>query len=436
MYDRLRRGDASKNGDTESQNSLKRQNPSEQDTQESSFGTSPKKTKTSNSNLEPWKIDPYDPPIAWLLSPSQARTSLGPTPQKNGTVLGLFDGLSSQSGGKTPSKRKALAPVTANIQATPSKERHVQQQDLGQIGMSKDSAGKNPQPFLTPSRRKENGLSPFALRSVSKIDPDDTPAFLRRGPPVRGAMPTTSLNIIGEASWSPVAVRKLALPPIGRGFSALVKDLRDMEDERLDEELDIMNEMEADSDRPNAAKVNNIPTLLVEDSQPADMPLGPDQAPESEEAEDPKATTGDGRPLKVWKKKGQKRTTRKSNMKPSTAKWKPEVEWKAGTVEDSTTAGQADAVEETQMDATALRPDDASDFEASNSDRAEAVTQRRATEQSRGHDAEKRSEKGGGDSQTVRKKRKVSATAHANYRSLKIKNKNSKAKGGRFRRGR
>lgn len=38
-------------------------------------------------------------------------------------------------------------------------------------------------------------------------------------------------------------VRKLP-KPAGRGLSALVKGLRDMEDEKLDEELEMLREME------------------------------------------------------------------------------------------------------------------------------------------------------------------------------------------------
>lgn len=77
------------------------------------------------------------------------------------------------------------------------------------------------------------------------------------------------------------------------------------------------------------------------------MPLGPDGGGDSEDSEIEEEGKGrDGRPLKTWKRKGQKRTTRRVLMKPNVAKWKPEPAWK-GEAESEDDGHQA-VVEEIQ----------------------------------------------------------------------------------------
>ena len=206
--------------------------------------------------------------------------------------------------------------------------------------------------------------------------------------------------------------------PAGKGLSALVKGLRDMEDEKLDEELEMLREIEGQCGP--SSKVGQ-PKVLVNDSHGPDMPLGPDGGLESEDEEDiQKEGQGrDGKPLKIWKKKGQKRTTRRVLMKPNVAKWKPEPAWK-GEAESEEEDEQA-VVEQTQI--TTEKPnEDYQDELDSEEDANEA------------DDGKKTKKKTDGNKQGfVAKVRKISATAHANFRALKIKNKQSKGKrGARF----
>ena len=207
--------------------------------------------------------------------------------------------------------------------------------------------------------------------------------------------------------------------PAGKGLSALVKGLRDMEDEKLDEELEMLREIEGQCGP--SSKISQ-PKVLVNDSQAPDMPLGPDRGLESEDEEDveKEALGRDGKPLKVWKKKGQKRTTRRVLMKPNIAKWKPEPAWK-GEAESEEEKEQA-VVKETQI--TTQGPND--DYQD------ELNTEGDANEADDGKKTTKK--KAEGDKQGfVAKVRKISATAHANFRALKIKNKQSKGKrGARF----
>ena len=249
-------------------------------------------------------------------------------------------------------------------------------------------------------------------------------------------MPTTSLfptTNVGNGDGdglealflSPVAVRR---PPkmVGRSLSELVKGLRKIEEEKLDEEMDIMREMEMEAE--GRAPPPKKPKLQVQDSQlfEVEMPLGPDGAGETseEEVDETEALGRDGLPRKAWKKKGQKRTTRKSYAKPSNKKWEPEQEWK-GNEKDET-----DVVRETQIVGEIPRDDDDalddghenedSEFEGAKDKKKEKGTKK--TKSAKKSDKKK----------PEKKKRMVSVTAHANYRALKIKNKNSKAKGGRF----
>ena len=213
-------------------------------------------------------------------------------------------------------------------------------------------------------------------------------------------------------------VRKLP-KPAGRGLSTLVKGLRDMEDEKLDEELEMLREMEGDY-APSSKVVQ--PKILVDGSQRPDMPLGPDGGGDSEDSEIEKEGKGrDGRPLKVWKKKGQKRTTRRVLMKPNIAKWKPEPAWKGEA--ESEDDGQQAVVEETQVTRQGPNGDEgdyedelATDHELEDSNNRKSKTKGKSGEKKEGFAAK------------VRKK--ISATAHANFRALKIKNKQSKGKGG------
>ena len=207
--------------------------------------------------------------------------------------------------------------------------------------------------------------------------------------------------------------------PAGKGLSALVKGLRDMEEEKLDEELELLREIEGES--CPSSKISK-PKVLVNDSQRPDMPLGPDGGLESEDEEDvEKEGKGrNGKPLKVWKKKGQKRTTRRVLMKPNVAKWKPEPAWK-GEPESGEEDEQA-VVEQTRI-TTQTPNEDYEDELDSGQDVNEADGGKKKTKK-----------KADGNKQGfVAKVRKISATAHANFRALKIKNKQSKGKrGARF----
>ncbi len=284
---------------------------------------------------------------------------------------------------------------------------------------------------------------------------------------------------------------RMRTKPAGKGLSALVRGLREMADEQLDEEMDLIREMEggggARSSSNFTAKIAAAAASMrkgkekievsVKDSPgppEIEMPLGPDRGlSESEEAEATLATEGkgsDGKPPRVWKKRGQKRSTRTTVMRPTKAKWKPEPKWNGGDNDsdaeiDNTITGEVAVVPETQLLPTivaapddddflhtdneenaAFRPDadadEAEEEEEEEEENPSFVTRPKKpakqtkerleeSEQQLKNGEEKREEnKKERKEKKEKKKKKIAPTAHANFRALKIRGKGAGGKGG------
>ena len=419
--------------------------------------SSPKRPKLSPPP-HPATLDPYESPRSINRTPTRQRTCVGPTPQKDGRVLGLFDLLSPDPrDGYTPSKRISLGAANLNTLATPLKPFLNKETGSGGDNSVRKIASKSPRSaeggyhdsFLTPSNRRRFDLrTPGSNSGVSKLRYDVTPAFLRRN-----SQRTRSLLQGGakgdtdeqeEISWSPVAVRSRP-KPLGRSLSTLVHGLRALEDEKLDEELELMREMEqnsvADCEHQRASLEN--PSVAVGDSQIAELPLGPDGAGNTEDDSDGShidAQGKDGKPLKIWKKKGQKRTTRKVNMRPVAAKRKPETQWAAP--KDTEKEDEVTVVPETQILGQASTCDVATgvdegddmeyltDVYESHDDQDVSKTAARERIKTKLNGDDKSGKNNIKEASKKKNIRKVNPLAHANFRALKIKNKQSKAKGG------
>ncbi|MCJ1287695.1 DNA replication regulator sld2 [Xylographa opegraphella] len=388
----------------------------------------PQTQKLSPNRHRPSAIDPYDLPLH--LTPNPPRTIIGPTPQKNGLVLGLFDLLSPK---RTPSKAHSASAsqrAAPHSLATPSKNR-LQPSSSTPSQNTHSTRAPPASAAITPTARRILQQTPTATRtSAAHPSPDDTPEFLRRSAPLFPSL-TASNTQSGQAlddadapiSWSPVAVR-LPRKPIGRSLSTLMQGLRDMEEEALDEELELLREIEGESagcavasssGNGGGGKVGANAKVLVLDSQVGDMPLGPDGAGDVSSEEEGEARGRGGRAVKKWKKKGQKRSTRRVVMRPTVGKWKPEREW----------AGEAEEEEEAVVEGV-VRETQAGDPEGSGAEE-EGLDEEQEQEES-GAKVEEKSE-----GKKAKPPRKVSATAHANFRALKIRNKQSKGKkGGRI----
>lgn len=229
---------------------------------------------------------------------------IGPTPQRDGIVLGLFDLIDSE----TPSKnRGVLQDVVPNIAQTPTNNRRRNfDDDLIATPVrgerTPQSVGKRflLDKFVTPQKRKRGdpGTPTSSMKEFA------TPAFLRRDRPLEVIDEDVENSPPRPAPWKPRIM--------GRSLSAMIKLRKKEEEDRLDEELEIMREMEMEAEGLTMPKKPRELETIVQDSQPA-MPLGPDGFGDSS-GEEYEAGPND-KPGRVWKKRGQKRQTRRASRK-------------------------------------------------------------------------------------------------------------------------
>jgi len=157
--------------------------------------------------------------------------------------------------------------------------------------------------FVTPQKRKagnENTPSSMAKHLA-------TPSFLRRD--------SLRLDALVEEPESPEITRPWKKRTFGRSLSSMIQEMRRQEEDKLDEEWEIMREMEHEISNPGPKK-SSVQKLQVEDSQAA-VDFGTDgfdatglwQEEEDDGQQD--ETNQTGQPQRVWKKKGQKRQTKR-----------------------------------------------------------------------------------------------------------------------------
>jgi DNA replication regulator SLD2 len=335
-------------------------------------------------------------------TPAHVRTALGPTPHKDGRVLSIFDMV--PNGTPSRSEHTSTAQLDDVISVTPSKATtSAYSKEL--FSRTPQSSGKRYylESFAgTPLKRKREGEldTPMTVKRQYM-----TPMFLRR---------STSLATVQEDSQaSGVSRQPLKKKGLARNLSTIIQRLRNLQEDQMDDEWDILNEVEGGESE------HGVPKILVEDSQAAAMPLGPDHIIESAEDEvptDPGALDAEGKPRKVWKKKGLKRQTRRVIMRPVMHKPQKAV----GVEEADSGEDENDVAGETQLD----EQDEAEDVgdgdyeERHDSQQSQHEPQRKGSKKKQSNPAK---EDGKG--------KKVAADAHANFRKLKIKNKNSKASG-------
>ncbi|KAL2194837.1 DNA replication/checkpoint protein [Corynascus similis CBS 632.67] len=343
------------------------------------------------------------------LTPAAAvPTSISPTPQKDGRVLGLFDLLGRTPSGSsaapvpiamTPSKQRAvgasshaaaptitaITPTTARFATTPQSKRASTQRLFQTTATTSatldDKENNHTTLFKTPSTNRVFDGKP----NVNTTPTSATPSFLRRRTVSMGALTTTGgrtgLARVDEQdenggnggtreidndeeeeeSWRKVG--PLRLPRklgIGRSLSSVVAGLRKMEDEAFGDEEEVLREMEmaGQNATPAAAGMVRKGAAELKDSQ-AD-PQGQAEEPrigllsgfdeeelyDSLEEDEQRAQQ---QPLRQFKKRGQKRTTRLVKMRPTRAKRPSQP---GGGGEDQEEEEADDVVPETQLDAS------------------------------------------------------------------------------------
>ncbi|KAF4549038.1 putative DNA replication and checkpoint protein [Elsinoe fawcettii] len=354
-------------------------------------------------------------------TPQAIRMRLGPTPQKDGQILSLFDTTCAAA---TPSKtRTALIDVDGNVAATPSRGNSIlvtEDAENARPSRTPTSSGKRYMldTFATPMKRKRDDTAhtPSSSRGIHA-----TPQFLRRTNVLfsRNLGPLEEIDEdIADKKQPSFKKRSLA-----RSLSSIIRGLRAHEDEKADEDLDLLRELEGDMFEPVAQpsdpvqheKQAVVPVKKVPETQ-VEMPLGPDTIPVSDdENNDQDGLDANGQPRKVWKKKGLKRQTKRVIMRPRPQAAKP----------DTTPATDL-------MEFSSVK-DDHSEHEQSRAGSESDLSDSEVRKTSQASKSGKGTEKDAATNPTEPRKKKVNATAHANFCRLKIKNKNSKAKGrGRF----
>jgi DNA replication regulator SLD2 len=265
-------------------------------------------------------------------TPAFIRNGLGPTPQRDGHVLGIFDMLSNG----TPSKRSPSPSEDHGdaVHATPSKTSNRALDSA----LSRTPQSSSKRYFLdsfitTPGKRKREDDEVGTPSSSKKLFA--TPSFLRR-------ISHPMAPIEEDESHAMLPPRRMK--PLSRSFSSIIQELKNQEEERMEDEWDVLDELEAEENGTTAPK-KQAEQVQVADSQLVVMPLGPDRAPGESESEEEVAMGANGLPRKVYKKKGLKRQTRKSNIKPVLHKPK-----KATDLEEKAGNDEEDAIGETQLD--------------------------------------------------------------------------------------
>lgn len=253
-----------------------------------------------------------------------------------------------------------------------------------------------------------------------------------------------------------------------------------MVDEAYEDEEDVLRELEGSApastanpaiSNPNSTGNNDGTAIRVAESQaqpnnnkPKEKPalLSAFDDPSLYDSDSDANTEGvgrDGLPLRIYKKKGQKRTTRKVNIKPTRTKRPASA---ANLDNDATCSDSEDEiVKETQYQYNNNQPppeaadllrsgsefdeDDGDEDEAGASEFEELSKVSSKKKGKKNNAAEKKTtrtkEKRGDEKAGVIKKtvRKIKATAHANFKSLKLRNTGAKGGPGynsRFRRRR
>lgn len=293
-------------------------------------------TGSRSAQSHPAQIDPYDTPskLQLMLTPSE-RLVIGPTPQRDGQALGLFDLMSDDEPTPIRPPRSTGNGRTAFTELLNGSTIHPATPAGARTGLSIATTPLSGRKLLQtwPDGLPGSIIKITATPSTNRQLHFDTPAFLRRDSQLESRDP-------GRQQFSSPAPKK---PPnladirtSKYGLSSMLANLRKMESDALDEDLELLREME-DPDsyqqpppkpRPRSQKLQRQEPD-VQDAKPAsvDEPPVPDELDDDPQfstdlppAESQPKSTAPADPKKTYKKRGQKRTTRHTIMRPVKAK--------------------------------------------------------------------------------------------------------------------
>lgn len=513
--------------------------------------TNPTQTPSKN-RYHPNQHDPYDAPQS--ASPKVILREVGPTPHRNGTILGIFDMLHASGGSRKSSqespvgskrKRDALHDdateaegLQAAIAQTPRHDRGsksaVQSTRLstatpksghatGRRNHSKTPVSESKRFmlqhfFTTPSAVRfatmlQDEGTPNAMTSVGTKTPlrdqvlgispakdpvaaaDATPPYLKRSFSFKERLLSASGNTGSPTSshrkTSPASVRTLGTRRT-KPAKFVPKPLSQMIADRANQQMQVQRANNGDGDDDD----DDLDAMREIELQEAHALVGDSQRENALAAGHDDEQQG-----RVWKKKGQKRTTRRAMIRPTQMKPQEAPKFVAADddedddAEDSQpTDCEASRVEETQYIPDDAPDDDELEYLIAEAERTGAREDRQSADKDDQHEdleldgfvvdedldetflpepaevdlespikkrkksgdesklsntktthskSKKKDQVAGGDDEHNPTARKINpnAQSHMNFRSLKIRNKNSKAKGAgrgksRFARGR
>ncbi|TQS35007.1 hypothetical protein Golomagni_04588 [Golovinomyces magnicellulatus] len=406
---------------TDERNPLRIKQPRE------SFHTPSKKRRFED------EVDSYHTPsvVRNLFTPS--KTSLGPTPQKDGHVLGLFDLLREPENDTYSQAQKSTTShttyVSNHVQNLKSKEdehlENLQQTMTASLSEEQDKLDA----FTTPSKNLAGNLFMDKSPSRSKLN-FSTPSFLRRD------NPQSQLSIDSEGGQelliSPQPVRAVKRRPAIRGLSRILADLRESQDENLDNELEILREIEAEE--------MNVGTSILP------VKIGKKRSPDSPSNFHIKAVSRNDsisinsetldktqdvsdQPLLTYKKRGQKRTTRRVQMKPTRFKAVPVEKEKLNNTEKTHSQDKEILSSQTGTPTSINFGDQARNFDSDS--QSEYTASEGETRYRRPKNNKKSrnlatvtviADNQGSGGGVKPASRKVGALAHQNFKRLKIRN--------------
>jgi len=362
------------------------------------------KTPTKSRITPADQQEVYDSPLSLRrtrLFGNRPRDSVGPTPQKTGKVLGLFESFVDIE--VTPKKAKD------RVSASPVSTRKVGNANGEGVNGGSNGGANGGGGFATPRKRKAEEIS---VNGAKKCEEEfATPSFLRRD--------SSRFQPLVESPPVPLPMRPV------RGLSSMVAELRKMEGEAIEEEFaddeEAMKEMEALGGEPS------LPPLKKQRDEEVEIGIGdlPPGAFVEEAIVD--ENEGEDKNKPKWKKKGLKRQTKRTISNYTSPSTNLLTHKLTNIVRPTTTKPQEVPEEDAPPNpADAELPsagyDD--DEDLSNIESEDEHTSKKAMV-----------DKG----KAVVKKvvRKVKATANANFRRLNIRGQGAKGRGGgKFRRRR
>ncbi|EPS37466.1 hypothetical protein H072_8838 [Dactylellina haptotyla CBS 200.50] len=273
--------------------------------------TTPLKTPSNPFSFTPTSrpeiLGPIDSPSASAVRRLKWMTKgyVSPTPQKNGRVLGLFDKLPGIT--PTPPKRSREAEDQALLARLTESAKKSKILPNIVFDDSDEDESYTPLDPTTPSRKRRYEFQTPSKKpspKTSGADPFATPTIFRQH----------SCNFELKENGSPVTPDlKRFLPNRGmigkmKPLSALVQELREMQENEEDPGAEVLRELEQIERNPQV--VTREGNKYEETAEtPNDPPQTSNDASESHGAE---TTTK----RHVYKKKGQKRQTKRVKMRP------------------------------------------------------------------------------------------------------------------------